>query len=360
MTSSVTPVSSPIAAPVAKKVPLERTHHGDTFVDNYEWLREKDDPEVVAYLEAENAYTEQQTEHLAPLRETIFQEIKSRTQETDLSVPSRMGQWWYYSRSFEGKQYGVQCRCPITGPDDWTPPVLAADADDRGRAGAARQQRARRGARLLLPRCVLDQPRRHICWRTPSTPRRRAVHAAVQGPAHRRAARRRDPRHRARRHLGGGQHARLLHDGRRGLAARHRLAAQARHAQAEDVQVFHEPDERFWVGFGSTRSEKYLMIWIGSKITRESRMPRIGRPRGRVPGGAAAPRRRRVQRRARGRRGRGPVPDPAQRRRRRCEGGELRAGRGAGGRSDRPAHADRARARTSGWRTPRRSPVTWC
>ncbi len=113
-----------LTPPVAKKVPTERVHHGHTFVDEYEWLRDKEDAEVVAYLEAENAYTEQQTAHLAPLRDQIFQEIKSRTQETDMSVPTRMGDWWYYARTIEGKQYGVQCRAPIAGPDDWTPPEL--------------------------------------------------------------------------------------------------------------------------------------------------------------------------------------------------------------------------------------------
>ncbi|MCL2516872.1 MAG: oligopeptidase B, partial [Microbacteriaceae bacterium] len=75
------------SAPVAKKVPFERTFHGDVVVDEYEWLRAKDDPEVVAHLTAENAYTEARNAHLAPLRAAIFDEIKSRTLETDLSVP---------------------------------------------------------------------------------------------------------------------------------------------------------------------------------------------------------------------------------------------------------------------------------
>ena len=63
-------------------------------------------------------------EHLAGLRERIFGEIKDRTLETDLSVPSRRGAWWYYGRTIEGKQYGVQCRAPLAAPDDWTPPEL--------------------------------------------------------------------------------------------------------------------------------------------------------------------------------------------------------------------------------------------
>ena len=110
--------------PIAKRVEHRREHHGDVFIDPYEWLRDKSNSEVVAYLEAENAYTDEQTAQLAPLRQRIFDEIKARTKETDLSVPTRRGDWWYYGRSFEGKQYGVHCRCPVADADDWTPPDL--------------------------------------------------------------------------------------------------------------------------------------------------------------------------------------------------------------------------------------------
>ena len=110
--------------PIAKKVDHRREHHGDVFIDPYEWLRDKNDPEVLALLNAENAYTEEVTAPLEPLRQKIFDEIKARTKETDLSVPTRRGDWWYYARSFEGKQYSVHCRCPISDPDDWTPPQL--------------------------------------------------------------------------------------------------------------------------------------------------------------------------------------------------------------------------------------------
>jgi oligopeptidase B len=75
-------------APVAKRLPITRVHHGDSFLDPYEWLRDKDNPEVISYLEAENAYTEAQTAHLSELSESIFNEIKARTKETDLSVPT--------------------------------------------------------------------------------------------------------------------------------------------------------------------------------------------------------------------------------------------------------------------------------
>lgn len=118
--------------PAAKRTDTVRTHHGDAFVDPYEWLRDKSDPEVIAHLEAENAYADAATAHLEPLRQKIFDEIKSRTKETDLSVPTRRGEWWYYGRSFEGKQYGVHCRCPVGDPDDWNPPVLDEHTDIAG------------------------------------------------------------------------------------------------------------------------------------------------------------------------------------------------------------------------------------
>ena len=82
-------------------------------------MRDKSDPRVIAHTEAENSYTEAMTEHLEPLRRQIFEEIKARTGETDLSVPVRRGDHWYYARSFEGKQYGVHCRCPMGDSDNW-------------------------------------------------------------------------------------------------------------------------------------------------------------------------------------------------------------------------------------------------
>ena len=87
-------------------------------IDEYAWLADKDDPETIAYLEAENAYTDAATAHLAALRETLFDEIKSRTQETDLSVPTRKGGYWYYTRTVEGQQYGIQCRRAVAAGRD--------------------------------------------------------------------------------------------------------------------------------------------------------------------------------------------------------------------------------------------------
>ncbi|GAT85478.1 protease [Paenarthrobacter nicotinovorans] len=133
--SSASPVTRETVPepPVAKRVPTRREHHGDVFVDQYEWLRDKESPEVVEHLKAENAYQEAVTAHQEPLREAMFQEIKGRTQETDLSVPSRKDGWWYYSRSVEGKEYSIQCRVLArnTGDPvaDWTPPAVEAGVE---------------------------------------------------------------------------------------------------------------------------------------------------------------------------------------------------------------------------------------
>src|SRR5690242_18618661 len=112
----------PTTPPAVRQVPSERTFHGDVVADEFAWLAKKDDPETIAYLEAENAWTEAATAHLADLRSTLFEEIKGRTQETDLSVPSRKGGYWYYTRTVEGKQYGIQCRVAVA-PGETDPPM---------------------------------------------------------------------------------------------------------------------------------------------------------------------------------------------------------------------------------------------
>jgi len=111
-----------IEPPAAKQVPHERTYHGDTVVDEYAWLADKADPDTIAYLKAENAYTDAATAGLGSLRDQIFAEIKARTQESDLSVPVRKGDWWQYARTVEGQQYAVHCRRAVR-PGEVIPPL---------------------------------------------------------------------------------------------------------------------------------------------------------------------------------------------------------------------------------------------
>jgi oligopeptidase B len=104
---SLNPLPAP---PIARKVHTETKVHGITLVDEYAWLRNKEDPEVTAHLEAENAYAEAVMAPLAGLREQIYEEMLSHIKQTDVSVPYRDGEWWYYSRTEEGLQYGIYCR----------------------------------------------------------------------------------------------------------------------------------------------------------------------------------------------------------------------------------------------------------
>ncbi|WP_353988236.1 S9 family peptidase [Ruicaihuangia caeni] len=269
--------------PIAPQMPTERIHHGDIVVDPYEWLRDKSDPAVIAHLEAENAYTEQETSHLATLRQQIFDEIKSRTLETDLSVPVRQGQWWYYTRTFEGKQYGVHCRAPISGPDDWAPPTITegddgligeqvllddnAEAEGHDFYSLGSFDVSDDGSLLLYGVDVEGDERYTLRIR-------KLGEVAEDHPA-------------ASVEIGddlpdvieGTGHGALFSpDGRwvfyTTVDEAWRPDTVWRHAvgsdSSADVSVFHEPDERFFVGAGLTRSRKYLVIELGSNTTSEA------------------------------------------------------------------------------------------
>jgi oligopeptidase B len=96
--------------PIALKLHTETRLHGAVLTDDYAWLRDKQNPEVTTYLEAENAYAEAAMAPLAGLRENLYQEMLSHMKQTDVSVPFLDGGWWYYSRTEEGLQYAIHCR----------------------------------------------------------------------------------------------------------------------------------------------------------------------------------------------------------------------------------------------------------
>ncbi len=96
--------------PIARVAPKVDTLHGQIRVDNYFWLRDKKNPEVLAYLEAENAYTAAGMKHTEALQEQLYREMLGRIKETDLTVPYRNTGYWYYTRTEEGKSYPIFCR----------------------------------------------------------------------------------------------------------------------------------------------------------------------------------------------------------------------------------------------------------
>ncbi len=101
--------------PIASTAPKVTEIFGERLVDEYHWLRDKDDPAVRGYLEAENAYTAQVMAPLQGLEGTLYDEMLARIKQTDLSVPYRDGDYWYFTRTEEGKQYPTYCRRPLTG-----------------------------------------------------------------------------------------------------------------------------------------------------------------------------------------------------------------------------------------------------
>ncbi len=273
-------------------MPTERTHHGDTVIDEYAWLAGKDDPATIAYLTTENAYTEARTAHLADLREQLFEEIRRRTQETDLSVPTRKGGHWYYTRTVEGQQYGVHCR-RVVRPGETDPPVSrdgAPLADEEvlldGNLLAAGHDFFALGAfdvspdgRWLAYSTDFSGDERYTL-RVKDLSTGELLPDEVPGTFYGTA---------------WSADASVLFyvtvddAWRPNRVWRHTLGTPA----SEDVVVHQEDDERFWVGVELTRSEKFLLIDIHSKVTSEILVIPAGNPTG-VPA-PVAPRRQGVE-----------------------------------------------------------------
>lgn len=267
---------APAQPPVAAARPVTTVHHGHERTDEYDWLRHKDDPEVIAYLEAENAWTEAQTAHLEDLRTAIFEEVRARTQETDLSVPTRNRGYWYYSRSFEGREYGASCRVPVVDDADWTPPRPAADCSP--------DEPALPGEELLLDLNALAEGHDFFSLGGSSISPSTTLLAYATDTVG-------DERYTVRfKDLASGD---LLEDELTGVLGgvtwsrdsascyyttvddtwrpdkvwRHVLGTP----QADDELVFHETDARYWTGIGRSRSDRFLLVVSGSKTTTECR-----------------------------------------------------------------------------------------
>jgi oligopeptidase B len=286
-------MSAHVEPPVAKKIPTERTHHGDTFVDDYEWLRDKESPDTIAYLEAENAYTEARTAHLASLRDTLFEEIKSRTKETDLSVPYRIGGYWYYGRSIEGKQYGISCRCPIAGPDDWTPPKLDVDTDVPGEEILLDSNELAEGHDFFSLGAASVSPDGNLLAFSTDTVGDERFLLRVKDLRTGELLPDQIPNtmYGATWDLDGTMvfYSMVDETWRPDKIWRHRLGTEV----SEDVLVHHEADERFWASIGRTRSDRFLVIGIGSKTTTEYHVLEAGDPTGQFR--IVAPRRQGVE-----------------------------------------------------------------
>ena len=263
--------------PSAERRPVTTEHHGRTRVDDYDWLRAKESPEVLAHLEAENAYTQARTAHLAELRQAIFEEIKGLTLESDLSVPTRNRGYWYYGRTFEGREYGATCRVPVADPADWTPPRPAEDltpdqpalpgeevlldldalAEGHDFFSLGGSSVSADGSLLAFSTDVVGDERYTIRVKDLASGDLRAdeIVGALGGATWDRAGE----------HL---YYTTVDESWRADKVWRHRLGT----AQADDELVHHETDGRFFVGVGRTRSDRFIVVASGSKVTSEYRV----------------------------------------------------------------------------------------
>lgn len=260
---------TPEQPPTAPRRAFERTHHGQTTSDPYAWMRDREDPELIAYLEAENSYADARTAHLEPLREKLFQEIKSRVQETDLSVPIGDGPWWYYGRTIEGQQYAVHARCPRPGPSAPRPALEPGEIPDGeqvlldGNAAAAGHEFFSLGvlsvspdhARLAAGIDLEGDERFDITITEIATGE--ILDQAITGAGY------------------GGEFDNsgryffyvVVDDAWRPYQVwRHEVGTP----REQDVKVYQEDDERFWLGLGGSRDDSHLVIDLATKTTTES------------------------------------------------------------------------------------------
>ena len=288
-----------ISPPVAPRHPVVIEAHGRTRHDDWAWLRDRHDPAVLAHLRAENAYTEASMAHLSATWEALFEEMRARIVETDLSVPVRKGPWWYYARTLEGAEYPIHCRLPAEGAgrDPSVPPLLSLA--ERGTGGppvapapdeeVLLDENELSGADGFLDVVNVAVSSDHglLCYATDTTG---------------------DERFTLRfRRLGGGGELDDHIDGTSyGVAWardnatvfytvpdaanrpfqlwRHRMGTH----RSGDVLVYEEPDERFHLGVSRTKDEALVLVELHSRVTSEvlmipadepAREPQVVQPR---------------------------------------------------------------------------------
>ncbi len=279
--------STAIAPPRAAKRPITFTHHGVTLTDDYAWLRATNwqdvmrepeilDPEIRAYLEAENAYMQSAMADTNALQDTLFKEMKARIKEDDSSVPSPDGPWEYYSTTITGGQYPRICRRPRGGTEEtilidgnveaanksyWSLGSISHSADHKLLAYGVDDK----GSELYTIRVREMATGRDLADEIPDT--RGAVVWALDHATM--------------------FYVRLDENQRPTSVWRHRVGTPA----AEDVLVFEEPDVGFYVGVGHTQSGKFIIIDVHDHQTSESWLIDAEAPtaaprlvEGRVPG----------------------------------------------------------------------------
>jgi oligopeptidase B len=256
-----------IEAPSATRRPDVLRHNGRERVDDWYWLRDRDDPEVLAYLEAENAHTARELAHLEPLRERIFEEIKGRVRETDASAPLPWGPWEYFTRTIEGHEYAVHCRRPRGQPalpDPYAPPGASP-----GEVVVLDQNTIAEGSEYFLLRGFAVSPdHQRLAFSTDFTGGERSTLCFRDLATGDDVADRVDDVYYGIEWFNDNAtvlYVRADEAMRPWQVWRHRLGSPT----AEDTLVIQEDDERFELRLSSSRTLRYILITSASKLTTE-------------------------------------------------------------------------------------------
>jgi len=261
--SSLAETTSP---PVARKQPVTREIHGVKLVDPYAWLRNRETPEVINYLKNENIYTQEVMKNTEQLQTNLFEEMKSRIKETDLSVPYRIDEYMYYSRTEEGKQYRIHCR---RGIEEGAPEDITFDENKY----AEGKPYFSLGALKISPNHNIlaystdtsGAEKFELCFVNLITglqyPEKIAsVTYGIEWAEDNKTI----------------FYTLVDETGRAYLIKKHVLGSDP----ADDKIVYEEKDGQFWAGIGKTRDKKYLTITAGSSTSSEIWLLEANNPSG--------------------------------------------------------------------------------
>src|SRR5665213_390977 len=246
--------------PIARKEHTETPLHGVVLVDDYAWLRDKENPETTAYLEAENAYAEAVLAPLKELREQLYQEMLSHIKQTDVSVPFRDGDWWYYTRTEEGQQYAIHCRKRggKAGPDKGAPELVILDGNEMAKGHAF----------FSIGSTDITDDGRWLAYTTDTTGfRQYTLHIndletgeTLSGEVERVGS-----------VVWAADNSTLFYSVEDELQKRQFQLWRAHGRQLnQGVLVYQDDDERFNLGAGRTRDGKFIVMESASHITSES------------------------------------------------------------------------------------------
>jgi oligopeptidase B len=254
--SSGSPDTSSLSPPLARREPVETVLHGDRRVDHYAWMRQKDNPEVIAYLEAENAYTDAILRPTESFQETLYQEMLGRILQTDLSVPYRLRGYLYFTCTEEGKQYPTHCRRVDAG-ESLEEMLLDLNRLSEGHSflglGAFEVSNDNQSLAYALDTSGFRQYTLHIknLWSGRDFPEAIERVTSVAWAADNRT---------------------LFYTVEDATTKRsHRLYRHVVGSAEEDALIYDETDERFRIEIDRTRSGAFLLLLIASHTTSEVR-----------------------------------------------------------------------------------------